>query len=256
MSSIRLQKLLAAAGVGSRRYCEGLIRQGRVSVDGQIIYEMGARVSPGAHIEADGAPVRIVYNGGGTDAGQVGAAQYTYIIMNKPLGIISSAKDQFGRKTVVDIVRGDIQKRVYPVGRLDYDTSGLILLTDDGDFTYRATHPKFNVEKAYNVFCGKPCGAPAVEQLRRGVDLGDGARSSPARVYRDKADPRKLTIVIHEGRNRQVRKMCEEAGLSVLALERAAIGGLGLGGLKRGEWRIIPRKTALLAFNPYSHSNK
>ena len=243
---IRLQKLLANAGVGSRRYCEELIRLGRVSIGGVCVTEMGTLVYPDADIEVDGRPVRLLDN-------NAIEARHTYILLNKPPGIISSANDQFGRKTVVDLVKDAAANRIYPVGRLDYDTSGLILLTDDGSFAYRATHPKFGVEKVYEAVCDRPLNARAIENLQNGVILANGFRTSPARVYCDKDDPHKFVIVLREGKNRQVRRMAEAVGCSVLALTRTAIGGVELGGLASGEWRALSRGEADLIFQPYNH---
>jgi len=240
---IRLQKLLAQAGVGSRRHCEGLIRDGRVSVDGARVDSMGFKAGPGASVEVDGAPVKLRHYPDG------GNQKYTYILLNKPLGVISGAKDQFGRKTVVDIVKDDIPCRVFPVGRLDYNTSGLILLTDDGGFAHRATHPKFGVEKKYAVVCDRPPGDVEIGRLRCGVTLDDGAVTSPAWVFPDAADGRRLTIVLREGRNRQIRRMLEAVGLAARSLERVAVGALTTDGLMAGEWRVIGANEAELIFD-------
>ena len=246
---VRLQKLLATAGVGSRRRCEALIREGRVAVNGVAITKMGYKAPPGARIEVDGAAVP-------PPAGAAGRAPFVYILLNKPAGVISSAKDQFGRKTVVDLVRGGTPARVYPVGRLDYGTSGLIVLTDDGDYAYRASHPKFAVDKVYEVTCDRPLPAPAVELLRGGITLDDGSRASPAAVEACGCDPRKLTVVIHEGKNRQVRRMIESAGGSVASLARTAIGGLSAGGLGEGDWRFMGREEAEMVFAPRQTNGK
>ncbi|MCL2060095.1 MAG: pseudouridine synthase, partial [Oscillospiraceae bacterium] len=149
--------------------------------------------------------------------------------------------------------KGTPRRRVFPVGRLDYATSGLILLTDDGGFAYRASHPKFGVEKAYAVVCVGPVDAEAAGRLRDGVDLGDGRRTAPARVYPDGRDPTKLTVVLHEGRNRQIRRMVEAVGNTVTSLERVAIGGLRAPGLAPGEWRVIAPDEAGAVFAPYIH---
>ena len=244
---VRLQKYLAAAGVGSRRRCEELIREGRVVVDGSRQVEMGVKISPDSIVEVDGARV-----GGRTG----NDSEYIYVMLHKPVGVISSAKDQYGRKTVVDVIGGAYSRRLYPVGRLDADTSGLILLTDDGDYTYIATHPKYEVQKAYAAVCDKPAADAQIEALRGGLALGGGFVSSPALVYQDSRNKNKLTIVIHEGKNRQVRRMAGAAGLRVLSLTRVAIGGLALDGpggrrLASGEWREITRAEAERAFEPY-----
>ena len=239
---VRIQKLLAAAGVGSRRRCEALIRAGRVSVDGSVVSEMGVKAPPGARLAVDGAPVVVPQRSG---AGE----PHVYILMNKPVGVISSAKDQYGRKTVVDLVQNEIKARIYPVGRLDYDTSGLLVLTDDGDYTFRATHPGFNVEKVYEAMCDKSAGDADIQRLAGGVELPGGFRTSPARVRRDANDDRILIIAIREGKYRQVRRMVAAAGLEVRALKRVAVGRLTLGRLAAGEWRQISRGEAHLVFS-------
>ena len=245
-SPIRLQKLLAEAGVGSRRYCETLISDGRISVDGVLVTKLGFSTYPGSDIKIDGMPL---YTTGCDDPKK----SHLYILLNKPAGIITSVKDQFGRKTVIDLLGGEISRRVFPVGRLDYDTTGLILLTDDGGFAYRVSHPKFGVEKAYDVICGNPPGAGEIDCMREGALLEGGFRSSPARVYTHSNDIRKLTIVLREGKNRQVRKMLESVGNSVLSLIRVAIGGVSIDGLTPGKWRRLSPEEADMVFQPYVH---
>jgi len=242
--AVRLHKLLAAAGVGSRRYCESLIREGRVSVGGRVVGDSVFSALPGEVAVVDGVPVSLI----GPEAA---AKPGLYIILNKPDRVISSAKDQYGRKTVVDLVRDGIAGRVYPVGRLDYHTRGLILLTNDGDFAYRAAHPKFNVEKAYEVLLDKPPEKSATDRLAEGVVLPDGFRTSRARLYREKNNDRMFTLVLHEGRYRQVRRMAEAVGLNVVGLRRTAIGGLTLGSLAEGEWKALKRREADRIFEPY-----
>ncbi|MDR3120616.1 MAG: rRNA pseudouridine synthase, partial [Clostridiales bacterium] len=219
---VRLQKLLAEAGVGSRRHCEGLIRAGRVRVDGEPVTQLGIKAASGARVEVDGAPVLLFQRGApAPDAGPDGSAarsmaygaagvrEPVYILLHKPVGVVTSAKDQFGRKTVLDLIKGGVRERerLYPVGRLDYHTSGLLILTNDGDFTYFATHPKHEIEKAYEVHADRAPSAAELRRLSGGVTLDGGFRTAPARLFLDKADPRKLTVVIHEGKNRQVRRM-------------------------------------------------
>ena len=244
---VRLNKLLAGMGVGSRRHCDRLIAEGRVSVDGARAAGLGAKALPGARIEVDGRPV----NAGGLSP--CGGAPHTYVLLYKPLGVISSADDQFGRKTVVDLVAGGINKRVFPVGRLDYNSAGLILLTDDGGYAYRATHPKFGVQKTYEVVCDRPPDGPALERLRSGVALDDGYMTAPAGVSRDAKNPALLRITLREGRNRQIRRMLEACGYGVKALTRVAIGGLGAKGLAPGGWRALNEAEANLIFQERSH---
>jgi len=217
----RLQKVLARAGFGSRRTCEELIAEGRVRVNGEVA-DLGRRVDAERdRVEVDGAAV-------GVRPGQV------YYLLNKPRGVVTTAADTHGRPTVVDLVPGE--PRVFPVGRLDADTEGLLLLTNDGELTHRLTHPSFGVEKEYLAeVVGTPSPA-AVRRLREGVDLEDG-RTAPARVA--VVPPRGLRIVVHEGRNRQVRRMCEAVGHPVVRLVRTRIGPLADRDLAPGEWREL-----------------
>ena len=204
----RLQKVLARVGLGSRRVCEELIGEGRVTVDGAVA-ELGCRVNvESARIEVDGAPV-------GVRPGLV------YYLLNKPAGVVTTASDPHDRPTVVDLVPDD--PRVFPVGRLDAQTEGLLLLTNDGDLAHRLTHPSFGVDKEYLAEVeGRPSPA-AVRRLREGVVLEDG-RTAPARAVLVEASV--LRITIHEGRNRQVRRMCEAVGHPVARLVRTRIGPL------------------------------
>lgn len=226
MEEIRLQKYLAECGVASRRKAEELISQGRVQVNGMIVTEMGKKVHRQDEIHVDGKLVRK-------------EEKKVYIALNKPVGYISSVKDQFGRPTVLDLVK-DINERVFPVGRLDYDTSGLLLVTNDGDFTYRFTHPKHEIKKVYEALVK---GIPKREDIIRfeqGLRIDDYL-SSPAKFKILKSDKETSTveITIHEGKNRQVRKMCDKIGCPVLELKRIAIGKVSLGSLKEGSWRNL-----------------
>lgn len=223
---IRLQKYMAQCGVASRRHSEELIRAGKVRVNGKVITEMGVLVSDKDKVEIDGKPIK-------KESGKI------YIMLNKPEGYITSVIDPRGRETVLDLITG-VDERIYPVGRLDYDTTGLLLLTNDGDFAYRATHPGKEVSKTY---IAEVMGTPSNEvlkTLRRGV-LIDGRPTSPAGVevveMKDKSTV--LKIVIHEGRNRQVKKMCEAVGHKVIKLSRIKFGNLSLGNLKPGQWRYL-----------------
>jgi 23S rRNA pseudouridine2605 synthase len=221
--------VLARAGIGSRRACEDLIAAGRVTVDG-VVAVLGDRVDPERQqVAVDGVPVA-------TRTGLV------YYLLNKPAGVVTTADDPHGRPTVVDLVPAE--PRVFPVGRLDYDSEGLLLLTNDGDLTHRLTHPRFGVEKAYVVEVeGSPSPA-ALRRLREGVDLDDG-RTAPARVSRVQSvrsgaeATSVLEITIHEGRNRQVRRMCEAVGHPVRRLVRTRIGPVRDRRLGPGEWRSL-----------------
>ncbi len=216
----RLQKLLAAVGFGSRRTCEDLIAAGRVTVNGEVAV-LGRRVDPDRDlVEVDGAPI-------GVRPGLV------YYLLNKPAGVVTTSKDTHGRPTVIDLVPAE--PRVFSVGRLDADTEGLLILTNDGELANRIAHPRHGVDKEYlaEVAGGKvPPGA--IRRLREGVELDDG-RTAPAKV--SQPDPGVLRIVIHEGRNRQVRRMCEAVGHSVTRLVRTRIGPITDRALAPGEWR-------------------
>ncbi len=219
---MRLAKHLAHAGVASRRAAEALIAEGRVALDGETVTDPARDVSEVCRVEVDG---RVL----------AGAESRVVYVVNKPLGVISSARDTHGRRTVIELV-SEHELRLYPVGRLDLDSSGLILLTNDGELANRLTHPRYEVPKTYlaQVGGGRVSEA-ALRTLRAGVELDDGALTAPARARRLKPDLVELTI--HEGRNRQVRRMCEAVGHPVLALQRVAFGPLRLGGLAPGGYR-------------------
>jgi 23S rRNA pseudouridine2605 synthase len=220
-SGERLQKVLARAGIASRRGAEELIAAGRVRVNGAPA-QLGQRVDAERdRIEVDGALVGV----------REGLVHY---LLNKPAGVVTTASDPQGRATVVSLVPGE--PRVFPVGRLDADTEGLLLLTNDGDLTHRLTHPSFGVEKEYVAeVSGRPSRA-AVRALREGVELDDG-RTAPAQVAL--VEPNVLRITIHEGRNRQVRRMCEAIGHPVVRLVRTRIGPLTDRRLRPGRWREL-----------------
>lgn len=226
MLEIRLQKYLAHAGVASRRKAEEMIKQGRVAVNNVIVENMGATVTCNDVVTVDGKPVT-------TEEDKV------YIMLNKPVGYVSTSKDQFGRPAVIDLVK-DAGKRLYPVGRLDYDTSGLILLTNDGDFTYRLTHPKHEVNKVYEaVISGFP-DKNEITRFETGLKIDDYQTSPAEFEVLDKQGINTLVrITIHEGKNRQVRKMCEAIGHKVLTLKRIQIGPIALANLPEGKWRHL-----------------
>lgn len=213
--------MLARAGLGSRRACEELIEAGRVRVNGERA-ELGRRVDPGRDVvEVDGVPVGV-------------APGLVYYLLNKPLGVVSTAADPQGRRTVVDLVPDD--PRVFPVGRLDADTEGLLVLTNDGALAHRLTHPSFGVDKEYLARVeGRPT-AGALRRLREGIELDDGP-TAPARVSR--VAPDLIRITIHEGRNRQVRRMFEAIGHPVVRLVRHRIGPLTDRKLAPGAWRAL-----------------
>ena len=231
MEKIRLQKYLAEAGIASRRKSEELILQGKIKVNDVIVTELGTKIDP-EHDEIKYHDNVIKLN-----------EKKVYILLNKPIGYVTTVKDQFNRDSVLDLVK--VKERLVPVGRLDMYTSGALILTNDGDFVYKLTHPKYEVEKTYNVTVKGKIDSQAVENLRNGVDIG-GYVTKPARVKILKIDEEKdlsrLQIIIHEGKNRQVRKMCEAIGSKVLALHRSKIGNIGVRDLKLGTWRYLTPK--------------
>ena len=224
---MRLQKYMAGCGVASRRASEQMIQDGRVTVNGHVVAEPGTKINGEADVVAVDGKVIAPARG------------CTYIMLHKPTGFVTTAADQFGRPAVVDLVK-DVPARLYPVGRLDYDTSGLLLLTDDGDLTYRLTHPKHVVPKVY---IARVAGIPkpqALAQFRHGIEL-DGRLTAPAAiaVTRRQNGQAEVRVTIHEGRNRQVRRMLAAIGHEVLTLARVQMGALGLGTLAEGAWRHL-----------------
>ncbi len=221
----RLQKVLARLGFGSRRICEELIADGRVTVDG-VVAELGRRVDVDADVvvAVDGAPVGI-------------KPDLVYYLLNKPAGVITTANDPQKRSTVVGMVPRE--PRVFSVGRLDGDTEGLLLMTNDGQLAHRLTHPSFGVEKEYLAEVAGQPSRGAIRQLRDGIELEDGPT---ARARVSAVQPSMLRITIHEGRNRQVRRMCEAVGHPVKRLVRTRIGSLADPKLKPGEWRDLSRE--------------
>ncbi|MDP4086718.1 MAG: pseudouridine synthase [Bacillota bacterium] len=223
----RLQKVIAAAGIASRRKSEDLIKQGKVKVNGNVVTELGVKVSPNDKVEVNEIPIQ--------------REEPVYFLLYKPRGVISSVTDDKGRKVVTDFF-SNFKERIYPVGRLDYDTSGLLLMTNDGDFANLLMHPRSEIEKVY---VAKVKGIPLrenIKKLERGVMLKDG-KTAPAKVKVLSVDKQKHTsiieIIIHEGRNRQVRRMFEAIGHEVLKLKRERYGKLTLHGLNAGEAREL-----------------
>ena len=215
---IRLQKFLAMANVASRRASEAIILEGRVKVNGCVVTELGTKVTLNDKVEVDGEEVFVT-------------KKKYYIMLNKPSGYVTTASDEMGRKTVLDLI-SDINDRLYPIGRLDKDTEGLLLLTNDGDFAYEVAHPKHNVEKVYHAFVSGVPGKIALSKLEKGVVI-DGVKTKNAvvDVLEIGKNSSLVEIKIHEGRNRQVRKMFEAVGHKVIALQRVAVGRITLGNL-------------------------
>lgn len=246
-SGIRLQKILSQAGVASRRAAEKLIEEGRVSVNGRTVREMGVKADPLADdIRVDGRRLRA-------------PERHRYILMNKPAGVVTTRSDPQRRQTVIDLLHG-VREYVYPVGRLDYDSEGLLLLTNDGDLAARLTHPRHEVERTYEAYVAGTPDEEAIDKLRRGIPL-DGRRTMPADVKvlgrnpasafarsataDKKAGPQGksvLLITIREGRNRQIRRMCEAVGHPVRKLRRVRIGPISDRRLRVGEWRELTRQ--------------
>ncbi|MFO7273283.1 MAG: pseudouridine synthase [Bacillota bacterium] len=225
----RLQKVMARAGVASRRHCEALILAGRVTVNGQVVTKLGTKVVPGKDvIEVDGRPLGRPEN-------------KVYVMLNKPKGYVSTLYDPQGRPKVIDLLGDEVAERVYPVGRLDYDSEGLLLLTNDGDLAHGLMHPSRMVKKTYIV---KVRGVPSAAKLRalqEGIQLEDGP-TAPADVKLLEVRPPNsatLSIRIHEGRNRQVRRMFAALGHEVIHLRRTTLGPLKLGDLPVGQWRYL-----------------
>lgn len=227
MEEIRLQKYLAEVGAASRRKCEEFIQQGRVKINGNVA-TLGEKVNPGVDkIEFDNKPIGKI-------------EEHVYILLNKPIGYVTTAKEQFGRDSVLDLVK--VKQRIVPVGRLDMYTSGALLLSNDGDFIYKVTHPKHEVDKTYTVTLKGIVTNEDVQKLKNGVKIEDYV-TKPAQVKILKTDEEKnisrLAITIHEGKNRQVRKMCEAIGKKVQALHRTKIGNIEVKELKLGTWRYL-----------------
>lgn len=223
----RLQKVLAQAGVASRREAEEYITAGRVKVNGKVVKELGTKVGPNAFIMVDGHPIH--------------RERKTYLLFYKPRGVVTTMKDPEGRKTVADYVK-DIPQRVYPVGRLDYNTEGLLLLTNDGELAQALTHPSHEVNKTYEVTVPGIVPQEKLDMLRVGLKLEDGM-TAPALVDLKAYDYEKnlthFNVTIHEGRNRQVRRMCDAIGFPVRYLRRVMMGTLTLDGLRRGDCREL-----------------
>ena len=234
MEKIRLQKFLAEAGIASRRKCEELISVGKVEVNGKIVTELGTKINP----DID----KVTYNGEIVENKE----EKVYILLNKPIGYVTTSNDQFNREKVLDLVK--VKERIVPCGRLDMYTSGALILTNDGDFVYKITHPKHEITKTYTVTVKGIITNEEVEKLKNGVEIEDNGimyKTKEAKVKILKTDLEKdisrLEIVIHEGKNRQVRKMCEAINRKVLALHRSKIGEISVKDLKLGTWRYLKK---------------
>ena len=231
MEEVRLQKYIADCGITSRRKAEELIKQGKIKVNGKVSTELGTKINPQKDI--------VIYNNKQIKKEQ----EHVYILLNKPIGYVTTVKDQFSRDSVLDLVK--VKERIVPVGRLDMYTSGALILTNDGDFVYQVTHPKHEIDKTYTATIKGKVTNEVVQKLRDGVKIGDKETyiTKPAKVKILKIDEEKnqsrLEITIHEGKNRQVRKMCEAVGYKVLALHRSKIAGIDVKDLPLGKWRFL-----------------
>ena len=226
MAKDRLQKVMAHAGVASRRKSEEIIKEGRVKVNGKVVTEMGVKVDP----EVDKIEV---------DEKVISKEKRVYLLLYKPEGYVTTVDDPRGRKTVLDLIKG-IKQRIYPVGRLDYDTSGLLLLTNDGQLTYVLTHPSHEIEKTYLVKAKGYISDQKLNNLEKGIELTDGLTApAKAELINRKSENTEFTLTIHEGRNRQVRRMCKKIGNPVNKLKRISFAHLDLSELNPGEYRHL-----------------
>lgn len=228
MKEERLQKYLASAGIASRRKCEELILQGKIEVNGIVVTELGTKVNSKDIIKYNGKIVKP-------------EEEKVYILLNKPIGYVTTAHEQFGRDKVLDLIK--INKRIVPVGRLDMYTSGALILTNDGELVNKLTHPKNEIDKTYNATLKGIITEQELEKLRTGVIIDNDYLTKPAKVKILKIDEDKnisrIQITIHEGKNRQIRKMCEAINKKVIALHRSKIGNLQVKDLKPGEWKYL-----------------
>lgn len=224
---VRLNKYIAAAGICSRREADTLIESGDVKVNGSVVKEMGIKIKPSDHVKVKGREIK--------------PEEYVYILLNKPKNAISTTDDERDRRTVLDVVEKATGKRVYPVGRLDRNTTGLLLLTNDGELAHRLMHPSYSIRKVYQVETNAVLSDEQTAELRSGVTLEDG----PARAYRLDRHPVLANVVrmsIIEGRNHQVKRMIEAVGAEVINLKRTTYANLSLGDLRMGKWRLLTRK--------------
>ncbi len=225
---VRLQKYIAMSGAASRRAAEQMIDEGRVKVNGELVREQGVKVEVGNdQVELDGELLKVTN-------------KKIYIALNKPAGYVTTVKDQFDRPTVMDLVEKEIHTRIFPVGRLDYETEGLLIMTNDGDWANKVSHPRFECSKKYYAVLKGVLTIPELNRIRRGVVI-DGRKTRPAQCEIMEIDMGMtlVEITIHEGRNRQVRKMFEAVGHEVKALRRDRVGNIELGNLPEGRWRYL-----------------
>lgn len=228
----RLQKFMAKCGIASRRKCEALILQGRVQVNGIIVNEMGYKISPlKDKVSVDKEIISLEEN-------------KRYIALNKPEGYVSTVNDEKDRNTIMELI--DVTERIYPIGRLDYNTSGLILLTNDGEVYNKIIHPSKEINKIYEATLEGILGNTDIDRFEKGIDIGDYITApSTIEILYIIENITKVRITIHEGKNRQIRKMCEAINHNVISLKRISVGEIHLGNLKLGEWRYLTDKEML-----------
>ncbi|MBS2211082.1 rRNA pseudouridine synthase [Carboxylicivirga mesophila] len=226
--TMRLNKYIANAGVCSRRDADKLIEKGEITVNGKVVTQLGTSV---------GRKDDIRYQGQ-----RLNPEEKVYVLLNKPKGYVTTVEDKHAKQTVMDLVEDACEQRIYPVGRLDKQTTGLLLLTNDGELTKMLTHPKYNAKKIYHVFTDKPVFASHLEQLASGITLEDGPIHADAISYAEKDDKTQVGIEIHSGRNRIVRRMFEHLGYKVMKLDRVYFAGLTKKGVPRGKWRYLTDK--------------
>ena len=229
MNEIRLQKYLAVAGIASRRKADEIIKKGIVEINGKIVTEPWYKVKESDCVKVGG---KKIYP----------QEKMVYIMLNKPLNVVSTTKDEFSRKTVIDLISG-VKERIYPVGRLDYETTGLLILTNDGKFAYKLTHPKHEIEKTYIAEVKGIVDNKLIETFKKGIYF-DNFKASPAKlkILKRSKDTSILEIKIHEGKKHQIRKMCDVVGYPVISLKRVALGCLKLDNLPEGEWRYLTKE--------------
>ncbi|MCF6184485.1 MAG: rRNA pseudouridine synthase [Bacteroidales bacterium] len=225
---IRLNKYLANAGICSRRDADKLITDGFVKVNGKFVTELGTKVKKTDIIKYKNKLIK--------------SEKHVYILLNKPKGVLTTVSDDRGRKTVLDFFRNKVTERIYPVGRLDKDSTGILLLTNDGDLTKKLTHPKYNKKKIYHIFLNKELEQKDAEKLVKGIELEDGFMKFDTLAYPDPKSKKDIGIEIHSGRNRIIRRMFAELNYDVLKLDRVYFAGLTKKDLKRGKWRFLSER--------------
>lgn len=235
---IRLNKYIASTGICSRREADEFIRAGLITVNGKLVTELGVKITPQDQVKYNGETLR--------------EERKVYIVMNKPKDYITTVEDPHAKKTVLELVKGACKERIYPVGRLDRNTTGVLLLTNDGELTKRLTHPKFEKLKIYHVHLNKNCKTADMDKIASGISLEDGFIKADAISYADPTDKSQVGIEIHSGRNHIVRRIFEHLGYEVMKLDRVYFAGLTKKNLHRGEWRFLSEKEiALLKMNAF-----